>query len=187
VAVVAGPGLAAADEEAVAVAAIHPDSSLLPSAEATGAAVLRAIDGASLAHLATHGRFRADNPLFSSLLLADGPLVAHDLTALAVAPSCVVLSACESATSGRTAGDDLLGMLAVLFSLGTRSVVASLVLVPDDATARLMVDMHRGLAAGRPLAVALSEGRDAALVRGGDDDLVAALGFNAYGDALDRV
>ena len=58
--------------------------------------VIAALDGAELAHIAAHGHFRADNPLFSSLELHDGPLTVHDLEGLRRAPRQVVLSACES-------------------------------------------------------------------------------------------
>ncbi|MGF7237369.1 MAG: CHAT domain-containing protein, partial [Frankia sp.] len=62
VAVVAGPGLAGARAESDAVAAIHATAALTGPA-ATVAATLAALDGARLAHLATHGWLHADNPL----------------------------------------------------------------------------------------------------------------------------
>ena len=49
---------------------------------ATVEAAMAALDGAGLAHVAAHGHFRADSPLFSSLELADGPLTVHDLERL---------------------------------------------------------------------------------------------------------
>ena len=48
----------------------------------TVAASLAALDGAALAHVAAHGHFREDSPMFSSLTLADGPLLVHDLQGL---------------------------------------------------------------------------------------------------------
>ena len=58
--------------------------------------MLSALDGAWLAHIAAHGNFRADNPLFSSLMLDDGPLIVHDLERLNRAPYWLVLSCCDS-------------------------------------------------------------------------------------------
>ncbi len=50
---------------------------MLAGGSATTARVLAAIDGAGLAHIAAHGTFRADSPMFSSLRLDDGPLALH--------------------------------------------------------------------------------------------------------------
>ena len=40
------------------------------------------LGGAAVAHLAMHGRVRADNPLSGSLGFADGPLMIYDLEKL---------------------------------------------------------------------------------------------------------
>ena len=109
-----------------------------------------------MAHLAAHGELRADNPLFSSLRLADGPLTVHDLDALASAPGVVVLGACDTAASVVGAGDELLGLAAALLRLGSRSLVAPLVPVPDEETRPLLELLHAELAAGRDCAEALA-------------------------------
>ena len=181
---VAGPGLEEADAEAAAIAALHPGASLLDARSSSAARVLERIDGAGLAHLATHGRFRGDNPLFSSLVVADGPLLVHDLTRLSTPPGAVILSACDSGASTNAGGDELIGMAAVLFASGTRAVVASSVPVPDAATRRLMETLHGSLAAGQSLAPALTAARRRALASDADDDLVAGVAFGAFGDVL---
>ena len=81
VTIAAGPGLPGACDEADAVAAIHRTTALQGSS-ATVQAVTAALHRADLVHLAAHGRVRADNPLFSSLRLADGPLTVVDLERL---------------------------------------------------------------------------------------------------------
>ena len=121
--------------------------------------VLAALEGAEIAHLACHGSFRVDNPMFSSLQLADGPLTVFDLEKLHEAPRLVVLAACDVGTAAVSAGDELLGLGAALHRAGTESVVASLVPVPDDAAVTMMVALHRGIAAGEPVAVALARAR----------------------------
>ncbi len=102
---------------------------------ATVEAALRALDGAKLAHVACHGRFRSDSPLFSSLELADGPLTALDLQRLRRAPELLVLSACDVALSERHPGDELLGFSAALLASGTRTIVASVVPFPTQRRA----------------------------------------------------
>jgi len=114
IALVAGPGLPHASREVRHLAELYPDASLLSSRAATASSVAAALDGAAVAHVACHGRFRADSPLFSSLELADGPLTALDLQRLRRAPDVLVLSACDLALSDRFPGDELLGMAAVM-------------------------------------------------------------------------
>ena len=127
-------------------------------------------------HVACHGRFRADSPLFSSLELADGPLNVYDLQRLRWPPEVLVLSACDLALSDRYPGDELLGMAAVLLGMGTRTVVASVVPVADSVTRRLMLAFHRRLVAGTSPAAALAHAQ--AGLRG---DSPAAAGFVCLG------
>jgi CHAT domain-containing protein len=152
----AGPGLAHAGREISAVARLHPGARVLRGSTATVDAVLAGLNGAALAHLACHGRFRADQPQFSQLTLADGPLTVHDLSRLPRAPRVVVLSACEAARCASVPGDELLGLAAALLALGTRTLIAPVTSVPDRATAVLMVALHRRLRAGDTPAAALA-------------------------------
>jgi hypothetical protein len=153
--VAAGPGLPGAAGEAAAVAALHRVTAMAGAA-AQVHAVTTALDGARLAHLAAHGHINPDNPLFTSLMFADGPLTVYDLNQLRQAPQVVVLAACDVGRSVVRAGDELLGLSATFLALGTRQVIASVVPVPDAETAPLMVALHRFLAAGQPAAAALA-------------------------------
>jgi tetratricopeptide (TPR) repeat protein len=180
VVLVAGPGLEGAEREVDELAARYPAATVLAGAAATAGAVRRALDGAALAHVAAHGRFRADNPLFSSLTLADGPLTVYDLESLRRAPHTLVLSACESGLSDVRPGDELMGLAAALFSLGTATVVGSVSAIPDDRTVPLMTAFHHGLASGASAAVALAQAQ-AEEARGPADGLPAARGFVAMG------
>ena len=152
----AGPGLDHAEPEIAALAERYPDAVVLTGAAATAAATAAALDGVALAHVATHGRFRADHPLFSSLDAADGPLYVYDLERLGATPQLLVLSACESALSGVRPGDELMGLASAVFALGTRTLIASVTPVNDADTRTLMLALHAGLAAGRPPAEALA-------------------------------
>jgi len=155
-ALVAGPRLRHASREVRDLAASRAGATVLTGKAATVEGTLAALDGASLAHVACHGRFRADSPLFSALELADGPLTALDLQRLRRAPDVLVLSACDVALSKRHPGDELLGLSAALIAAGTRTIVASVVPVPDAAARRLMLDFHAQVAAGAPPATALA-------------------------------
>ncbi len=123
--------------------------------------VLSAMDGASVAHVAAHGVFRSDNPLFSYLSMADGPLTVHDLTTLDAAPELIVLSACETGLSAVHPGDELVGLTAALLGAGTRTLIASIGPVEDVATRELMIRLHRLLGEGLGPAAALACARAA--------------------------
>lgn len=179
VVLVAGPGLPGASAEVAGLARQHRGAQRLGGRRASVHAVSAALDGASLAHVAAHGRFRADNPLFSCLDLADGPLTVYDLEGLDRAPRLVVLSACDSALAEVGPGDELIGLASALFALGTTVLVATVVPVPDAATRRFMARFHHHLRRGWTPAAALSRARtDAA---GRPELAVAAAGFLCLG------
>ena len=174
-----GPGLGSGGAEVPAVAAQDPGAEVLDGADATVAASLAALDGAALAHVAAHGHFREDSPLFSSLTLADGPLLVHDLQRLHRPPHRVVLSACESGVMQPVGDQELLGLAAALLSMGTAGVVSSLAEVDDAATVEVMVALHASLRAGGGLGDALLAARSAAA---GDPVLTAtAASFTVLG------
>jgi tetratricopeptide (TPR) repeat protein len=154
--VVAGPRLAGAEHEAATIGSLYPSAQVLSGPGAEVAAVLAALEGAGIAHIAAHASFRADNGLWSSLELADGRLTVYELEQLRRPPQVVVLSACQSGLSAVRPGDEVMGLVAALLTLGARSVVASVVPVEDRASEGLMVAFHRRLLAGDPPAVALA-------------------------------
>ena len=178
VALLAGPGLGTGGAEVPVLAKRRPDAVHLAGDDATVEAALDALDGARLAHVAAHGRFRADSPLFSSLELADGPLTVHDLERLTAAPHRMVLSACESGVLAPVGADELLGLASALFALGTAGLVCSVAEVNDVATASMMVDLHGHLDRGLAPAEALLELRRAAE---GDTAAATAAAFVALG------
>jgi CHAT domain-containing protein len=67
-----------------------------------------------------------------------------------------VLSACDSGLSAVHAGDELMGLAGAVFSLGTSTLIASVVPVADDLTKALMVELHHELCAGATPAHALA-------------------------------
>ncbi len=154
--VVAGPGLTGAEPEVAKIGSLYPTAQVLDGEQANVSAVTAALDGADLAHIAAHARFRADNGLWSSLELADGALTVYDLELLRRPPQVVILSACQSGLSAVHAGDEIVGLVAALLTMGAHAVVASVVPVEDRASADLMVALHERLQGGQPPALALA-------------------------------
>jgi len=176
---VAGPGLPDAAREVEELQALYPGAECLIGDSATVDAAKALLDGAELAHVAAHGRFRADNPLFSSIELADGPLTVYDLEGLRRAPATLVLSACDSGLSEVCPGDELMGLASALFALGTRTLIASVVPVADAAVRPLMAALHEGLRQGRRPAAALASAQ--AEQSGGGDGRAASASFVCFG------
>jgi CHAT domain-containing protein len=108
-------------------------------------------------HIATHGAFRPDNPMFSGLRLSDGWLAARDLYGMRLQAALVVLSACETGLFGQGSGDEVLGLARGFLYAGAPSLVTSLWPVHDEHTAELMAEFYTRLRQGTPVAAALRE------------------------------
>jgi tetratricopeptide (TPR) repeat protein len=148
----AGPNLDRAKHEVQEVARTWAAGVADPVGDRS--ALLTAFAQASIVHVAAHGQHQIENPLFSSIQLADGALFAHELAR--TAPH-VVLSACELGLATVRPGDEALGLTSVLLQRGTRSVIGGVARVGDDAAAEAMIDYHRLLAGGLASDVALAK------------------------------
>ncbi|WP_448630232.1 CHAT domain-containing protein [Cellulomonas soli] len=157
---VAGPELDGADEEVAALGVLHPGATVLGPRRSTADEVLPALAQADLGHLACHGTLRADNPMFSSLALADGPVTVQELHAAGAAPRRLVLASCHGGADVAFAGGEVLGLVSAMLAQGTDGVVASIAAVPDVEAVDLMVGLHRRLRAGDSLAHALHTARE---------------------------
>ena len=110
--------------------------------------------GAALAehdvvHFVAHGRFRHDNPLWSTIELVDGQLTVYELERLGHIPPTVVLATCESGIAGGRDGAQLHGLAGTLLTMGARTIVAAIGALPDTTeTQQTMVDLHRDLVGG---------------------------------------
>jgi CHAT domain-containing protein len=145
---VTDPLIPAVGEEARAVARYLPGARVLSDEQATSDALRSASTDCSVVHLACHGLFRADNPMFSSLKLHDGWLTAAEVMRLDLAGALVTLSACESGRNEVLAGDEPIGLTRAFLGVGASTLVVSLWLVQDEATALLMEKYYERLGNG---------------------------------------
>ncbi|MBA3530569.1 MAG: CHAT domain-containing protein [Ardenticatenales bacterium] len=129
--------------------------------QATLSAISALVPGCDILHLACHGLFRADNPMFSSLKLHDGWLTAADVIQLDLTDALVTLSACESGRSQVILGDEALGLPRAFLGAGAATLVVSLWLVQDESTVTLMAAWYERLQAGLSPAAALREAQQA--------------------------
>jgi CHAT domain-containing protein len=108
-------------------------------------------------HLACHGQFRPDNPLFSSLHLADGFITVRDICAQNLNAELATLSACETGLNKIYAGDEILGLARGFLVAGVHSIVLSLWTVNDQATKNLMKDFYTEQQLGQSVAASLQK------------------------------
>lgn len=135
-------------DEVEAVAGLLPDPRVFLGSEAT-IDQLRAHSSASrFVHIATHGLFRRDNPMFSSIQLGDGPLGVYDLYQLHLSAELVTLSGCSTGRSAVVGGDELLGLVRGLMYAGARAVLLTLWDADDRSSADFMTAFYGHLKAG---------------------------------------
>jgi tetratricopeptide (TPR) repeat protein len=161
------PGIPHTREEVANAAAHFERAHAYCDAAATRANFAASAGEADIIHLATHGLFRATNPYFSALKLADGWLDVRTLYELKVRAELVVLSTCESGAGHVHGGGDVIGITRGFLGAGARRLVASLWNLHDASAAALMDDFYRSLQANgvtRP-AAALRQAQRASIGR----------------------
>jgi CHAT domain-containing protein len=124
--------------------------------EKASAEVLREKGPASRTiHIATHGRFRQDNPMFSAIRMGDSYLSLFDLYQLRLPVELITLSGCSTGLNVVAAGDELIGLARGLLHAGAQSLILSLWDVHDQSTAEFMRIFYRSVGNGDSKAAAL--------------------------------
>ncbi|HSA21849.1 MAG TPA: CHAT domain-containing protein, partial [Myxococcota bacterium] len=146
-----------AEQEAAAVGFEQAGGAVLVAQDASEAAFRAQAGRADLLHLACHGSFDPQSPLFSSLLLTpgdgqDGALTALEVFGLALSARLVTLSACQSGLGSLRSGDEIIGLNRAFLSAGAGAVLSSLWRVSDVATAVMMKRFYRNLRQEPPAA-----------------------------------
>jgi CHAT domain-containing protein len=142
-------------DEVKALQKVLPDSRLYMGPEATEEVLRTQGPGSRVVHIATHGYFRQDNPMFSSIRLGKSYLSLYDLYRLKLPAELVVLSGCATGLNVVTPGDELMGLVRGLLQAGARSLVLSLWDVHDESTRNLMIGFYQQLEKGGSKAKAL--------------------------------
>jgi CHAT domain-containing protein len=132
-------------EEASAVADLLPDASLFLGSTATRQILWQSGPHSRFIHIATHGLFRRDNPMFSSIRLGDTDLHPVDFYGLRLSARLVTLSGCGTGLNAIVGGDEILGLVRGLLYAGAQAVLVSLWDVNDAVTALFMKTFYRQL------------------------------------------
>lgn len=134
--------------EARAVAALWPRSHLLEGERATVTALRAHAAGTRVLHIAAHGTFRRETPLFSAIHLSRSRLSLYELYQLRMPLELAVLSGCATGLNVVAQGDELVGLMRGLLSAGARSLLLTLWDVNDRATLEFMSAFYRGWRSG---------------------------------------
>jgi CHAT domain-containing protein len=142
-------------DEVRAVAEVLPNPRVFVGKEATSEQLQRYGAGSRFVHIATHGSFRKDNPMFSSIRLGDGPLNVYDLYQLQLSANLVTLSGCGTGLSVVVGADEQLGLVRGLLYAGAQAVMLALWDAHDRSTADFMQAFYGRLQQGWTTARAL--------------------------------
>jgi CHAT domain-containing protein/tetratricopeptide (TPR) repeat protein len=134
--------------EAQEVAAVVPYSRLLLGAEASVQALRELGPQSRQIHIATHGVFRGDNPMFSAVRLGDAYLSLYDLYSLRLPVDLLALSGCATGLGVVAAGDEKVGLSRGLLYAGARTLLLTLWDVHDRSTAEVMLTFYLQLRQG---------------------------------------
>jgi CHAT domain-containing protein len=144
-------------DEVEAVAACLPNSEVFLGQSATAERLRQKGPGSRFIHIATHGYFRRDNPMFSGIRLGDSYLSLYDLYQLKLPAELVALSGCSTGLNVVAAGDELMGLARGLIHAGAETSMLTLWDVQDESSAQLMKLFYSHLARGHSKAVALQQ------------------------------
>lgn len=112
-----------------------------------------------LIHVAGHGVFSEENPMFSHLVFEDGPVFAGEIARSKLKVGLATLSACDTAAMTTSNIFEADGLSRAFLARGARAVVGSQWPLDDRAALVAMPAILDSLASGASLAQAVAEAR----------------------------
>ncbi len=131
------------EQEGRYVAEAMGNASLFLGSEATEERLKSLGPRSRYIHIATHGYFRQDNPMFSSIRLGNSQLSLFDFYQLQLNAELVTLSGCGTGMNVVIGGDELIGLVRGLLYAGAQTLMVSLWEVHDQSTTEFMRDFYR--------------------------------------------
>jgi len=141
--------------EVEALSRILPDAKLFVGESATHEVLRTEGPKARTVHIATHGYFRKDNPMFSSIRLGGSHLDLCEISQLRLPADLIVLSGCATGLNVVSPGDELMGLVRGLLQAGGQSLVLSLWDIHDESSKDFMIGFYSRLQQGASKAEAI--------------------------------
>jgi CHAT domain-containing protein len=142
-------------EEVDAVASVLQGAEVYVGAAASREIFRTRAARSRLVHIATHGKFRQDSPMFSSIALGDSQVNLMDLYELRLQAELVTLSGCGTGLNVVVGGDELLGLIRGLLYAGAHGALGTLWDVNDNTAAQFMKCFYEQLRSGGNKAIAV--------------------------------
>jgi tetratricopeptide (TPR) repeat protein len=136
-------------EEVISIGTCLPNPELLFGPDATAERLNTLGKRSQFIHIATHGYFRRDSPMFSGIKLGGSYLSLYDLYQLDLPAELIALSGCSTGVNVVAAGDELLGLARGLLHAGAETSLLTLWDVQDSSAARLMTIFYKELVSGK--------------------------------------
>ena len=132
-------------EEIAAVAAAVPNPEVFLGSEATEKVLRDRGRHSRLIHIASHGQFRPDSPMFSAIRLADSHVNLYDFYHMKLPVDLLTLSGCATGLSVIDEGDEALGLARGLLYAGAHSLLLTSWEVDDQSTSLFMKHFYSRL------------------------------------------
>ena len=160
-------GLPMIEEEAGILSKLFPKAKLYTGDKATISALQKELSHVSgYLHIASHASRASENPLFSRILMHDGPFFPFDLFESGISAELVTLSGCQTAAPGIYYGNAF-SLAKAFYQAGVRYVLASLWSVSDRISKAFMSRFYNALASGatvdRAYSIALDQTESASV------------------------
>lgn len=101
-----------------------------------------------LLHVAGHGNFHPSNPMFSSIEMSDGRLLATDIARSGLQVKVATVASCDSAMLGQRGGFEPQGLTRAFLTCGAQVVIASLWPLDDRVSCAAFKSFYDKLSAG---------------------------------------
>jgi len=144
-------------EEVECVHRVLPGSDLFLGEAANHQTFLERARSSHIIHVATHGSFRPDNPMFSGVRLGDGYLYLYELYNMQMSVELLTLSGCATGLNVVAEGDELLGLIRGALYAGAGALLLTLWEVNDRSTTTFMTSFYRQLPTAFSKAAALAQ------------------------------
>jgi len=133
------------EQEGRDIAGFFPKARLYEGNEASTENLKRELARADgFVHIAAHASRSSENPLFSRILMSDGPFFPFDLFGAGIHARLVTLSGCQTAAPGVYYGNSF-SLAKIFYQGGAGRVLASLWPVSDKVSMIFMVEFYRVL------------------------------------------
>lgn len=162
----ADEAIPAVEGEIRQLCSILPEARSLVGEEATFDAYLKEAPGKDILHIACHGQFRPEDPMYSSLHLSDGWVTVNDICAQHLDAGLVTLSACETGVNEVEPGEEILGLARGFLTAGARALIVSLWKVDDASTSEFMALFYENLQREGDIPASLRDAQIELLSRG---------------------